>query len=65
MTERRLPITISHYVGVSRVVLARFVPVVRTFCPIVAGASRMEHRTFLRFNIVGGVLWGAGVTALG
>ena len=51
--------------GPRSIVLARFVPIVRTFCPVVAGASRMQHRTFLRFNVVGGVLWGAGVTSLG
>ncbi|MFE4455638.1 DedA family protein [Streptomyces sp. NPDC056796] len=51
--------------GARSLVLARFVPVVRTFTPIVAGVSRMHYRTFLLFNLAGGVLWGAGVTLLG
>ncbi|MFD6287226.1 DedA family protein [Streptomyces sp. NPDC060205] len=51
--------------GPKSLVLARFVPVVRTFTPIIAGVSGMKYRSFLIFNVIGGVLWGAGVTALG
>jgi membrane-associated protein len=51
--------------GARSIVLARFVPVVRTFTPIVAGASRMHYRTFILFNLIGGTLWSCGVTILG
>ncbi|MFE2939360.1 DedA family protein [Streptomyces sp. NPDC059255] len=51
--------------GPKSLVLARFVPVVRTFTPIIAGVSRMNYRSFITFNIIGGILWGAGVTLLG
>ncbi|MCZ9338420.1 VTT domain-containing protein, partial [Streptomyces sp. TRM76130] len=51
--------------GPKSLVLARFVPVVRTFTPIIAGVSGMKYRSFLTFNVIGGILWGAGVTLLG
>ncbi|MCF3100517.1 VTT domain-containing protein [Streptomyces roseoverticillatus] len=51
--------------GPKSLVLARFVPVIRTFTPIIAGVSRMNYRSFLIFNIIGGLLWGVGVTLLG
>lgn len=51
--------------GPKSLVLARFVPVVRTFTPIIAGVSGMKYRSFITFNVIGGVLWGAGVTLLG
>lgn len=51
--------------GPKSLILARFVPVVRTFTPIIAGVSRMNYRSFITFNIIGGVIWGVGVTLLG
>jgi len=43
--------------GVKTIIIARFIPIVRTFCPAVAGAARMTYRTYLTFDIVGGMLW--------
>ncbi|MFJ4470202.1 DedA family protein [Streptomyces sp. NPDC089424] len=51
--------------GPKSLVLARFVPIVRTFTPIIAGVSGMRYRSFLVWNVIGGILWGAGVTMLG
>lgn len=51
--------------GPKTIVLARFVPVVRTFVPTLAGAARMSYRQFVTFNVAGGLLWAAGVPAAG
>ena len=51
--------------GPRAIVLARFVPIVRTFITAMAGVGRMDFRVFMTYSAIGGVLWAAGVTYLG
>lgn len=51
--------------GGKTIILARFVPVIRAFAPIVAGAGKMNYKKFVTFNLIGGVLWAIGVTLTG
>jgi membrane-associated protein len=51
--------------GGKTVLIARFVPIVRTFAPVLAGVGEMNRRTFTTYNIVGGFVWGVGVTVAG
>ena len=51
--------------GGRAIILARFVPIVRTYIPVAAGVGHMPYRHFVSFNVVGGFLWAVGVTLLG
>jgi membrane-associated protein len=51
--------------GSKAVILAHFVPVMRTFVPVAAGVGQMNYRKFVQFNIIGVLGWGTGVTLLG
>lgn len=51
--------------GAATVIIARFMPVVRTFAPVVAGVGKMNYRLFLIFDIIGGLLWTTSITLLG
>jgi membrane-associated protein len=51
--------------GARAIVLARFVPIVRTFITVTAGVGRMNYRVYTTYTVIGGVLWAAGITILG
>ncbi|MEZ2389227.1 DedA family protein [bacterium RCC_150] len=51
--------------GGKALILARFVPIIRTFVPVIVGVARMDKRKFFLFNVIGATLWGGGVTLLG
>lgn len=51
--------------GGKALIMARFIPAVRTFVPIVAGMAKMDYKQFVIYNAVGGLIWGAGITLAG
>ncbi|MCA1825145.1 MAG: VTT domain-containing protein, partial [Frankia sp.] len=51
--------------GSATIVVAQFVPMVRTFAPLIAGVTEMRYRRFVTWNVIGAALWGAGVPVLG
>jgi membrane-associated protein len=51
--------------GAKTVLIARFIPVVRTFVPMVAGVGKMPRKVFMAYNVIGAIVWGASITLVG
>jgi len=51
--------------GPKTIIIARFIPIVRTFAPIVAGVGNMNYSKFVKYNIIGGFFWSVGLTFAG
>src|SRR3990167_4377739 len=51
--------------GGKTIILARFMPIIRAFAPVVAGAGKMDYKRFVFFNLIGGILWAVGITLAG
>ena len=51
--------------GAKSILLARFIPAVRTFTPIIAGVAGMRYKTFISWNVIGGIVWAAGMPLAG
>lgn len=51
--------------GGKTIILARFIPIIRTFVPLIAGIAKMNHKIFFLFNMIGGFLWTIGIVLIG